>query len=81
VGDGPVEATEAARMLVGERPTPERIEAAAAHAAEKEIDPHGDIHASAAFKRHLARVLTRRALLTAVDRAGDPRAAAAERVA
>ncbi len=79
VGDGPVEATEAAGMLAGERLTAERIEAAAAHAAEHEIDPHGDIHASAAFKRHLARVLTRRALLAAHQRAGGP-GATAERV-
>ena len=38
-------------------------------AARDEINPTGDIHASAAFKKHLAQVLTRRALRAAVERA------------
>ncbi|HEX4953962.1 MAG TPA: xanthine dehydrogenase family protein subunit M [Thermoanaerobaculia bacterium] len=67
-GEGPVEAREAAAMLVGERWTPERVVAAATHAAEREIDPTSDIHATAAFKRHLAGVLTRRALDRAAER-------------
>ncbi len=69
VGGGPVDATEAASLLIGEHPAAELYRAAAEHAAVREIDPTGDIHASAAFKRHLAGVLTRRALETAVARA------------
>ncbi|HYG63821.1 MAG TPA: xanthine dehydrogenase family protein subunit M [Thermoanaerobaculia bacterium] len=69
VGDAPVEASKAAALLVGEALTPERIAAAAEVASREEMDPDGDIHASAAFKRHLARVLTIRALGAAVARA------------
>jgi carbon-monoxide dehydrogenase medium subunit len=68
VGDAPVEARRAAAALAGEAPGPEAF-AAAADAAEAEMEPTGDIHASAAFKRHLARVLTVRALAEAVGRA------------
>jgi aerobic carbon-monoxide dehydrogenase medium subunit len=68
VGEGPVEAREAARSLAGTDLSPAAIEAAAAKANE-EMDPTGDIHATAEFKRHLARVLTARALRVAVDRA------------
>ena len=64
-----MDAAEAASQLVGERASPELIESAAHHAAHSEIDPTSDIHASVAFKRHLAVVLTRRALETAFSRA------------
>ncbi len=70
VGDAPVVARRAAAALVGERPSPAAFAAAAATAAEAEMDPGGDIHASAAFKRHLARVVTQRALAAAAARAG-----------
>lgn len=69
VGDGPVEAREAARLLEGSPPSEEAIAAAADKAAQGEMDPTGDIHASADFKRHLARVLTGRALRRAFARA------------
>jgi carbon-monoxide dehydrogenase medium subunit len=69
VGDGPVEAREAARLLEGAPPSEEAIAAAADKAARDEMDPTGDIHASADFKRHLARVLTGRALRRAFARA------------
>lgn len=70
VGDGPVEAREAARMLVGTDLSEKVIAAAADKASREEMDPTGDIHASADFKRHLARVLTGRALRRASARAG-----------
>jgi len=70
VGDGPVNARQAAEMLKGETPTPELIRAAAEKAARDEIDPGSDIHASAEYRRHLAKVLARRALTQAFDRAG-----------
>jgi len=69
VGDGPVNARQAAEMLLGQTPTPEAIRAAAEKAASDEIDPGSDIHASAEYRRHLAKVLARRALTQAFDRA------------
>lgn len=72
-GDRPVEAREAARLLVGEEIAPPAVEAAAEKASKDEMSPFGDIHATADFKRHLARVLTRRALLQAAARASQGR--------
>ena len=69
VGDGPVNAHQAAEALVGQSPTPETISAAADTAASSDIDPGSDIHASAEYRRHLTRVLGRRALTQAFDRA------------
>jgi len=68
VGDAPVDAARAAAGLVGE-PAGREAFAAAARAAEEDMEPTGDIHATAQFKRHLARVLTVRALTEAVARA------------
>jgi aerobic carbon-monoxide dehydrogenase medium subunit len=67
-GDAPVVAEEAAQLLVGESPAPDLFESAAA-AADKEIEPQGNVHAPVAYQRHLAAVLTRRALLLAFQRA------------
>jgi carbon-monoxide dehydrogenase medium subunit len=67
-GDGPIEARQAAAVLSGQRPGPEAFEQAAA-AAQQEIDPLGNVHASVAYQRHLATVLTRRALAIAAERA------------
>lgn len=69
VGDGPVEAREAARLLAGSPLTDEAIAAAADKAARDEMEPMGDIHATSDFKRHLARVLTGRVLRQALGRA------------
>jgi len=68
-GDGPISAPESAKLLVGNEITPELITAAAEKAAADEIDPGSDIHATAEFRRHLANVLTRRALEEALQRA------------
>jgi carbon-monoxide dehydrogenase medium subunit len=68
-GDGPITAPEAASLLQGEEISPELIRAAAHKAAADEIDPGSDIHATADFRRHLAEVLTRRALEEAYQRA------------
>ncbi len=70
-GDGPVDAKEAARLLVGEAPTEELIDSAAALASGQEITPFGNIHASVEYQRHLANVLTRKALKTAMQRARE----------
>ena len=74
VGDRPVEAREAARLLEGAAVSEgidEAIAAAAEKASRDEMDPTGDIHASSAFKEHLARVLTGRALRRAFARARE----------
>lgn len=71
-GDGPVDAMQAAGGLLGRKPEVAAYDEAAAIASEKEIDPLGNVHASVGFQRHLARVLTRRALEHAFARArGD----------
>jgi CO/xanthine dehydrogenase FAD-binding subunit len=68
-GDGPVDAKEATQSLVGEKLDDKLIESAAAHASEKEITPFGNVHTSAEFQRHLAKVLTRKTLHVALGRA------------
>lgn len=67
LGPRPIDARNAAKQIVGAQPTPDAIRAAV-EAVDSEIDPSADIHASAEFRRHLAQVLTRRALETAVTR-------------
>jgi carbon-monoxide dehydrogenase medium subunit len=71
VGDGPVDAQQAAGLLAGQEPTPQAIRAAAEIAASAEIDPGNDIHASAEYRRHLAGVLAVRALTQAFERAAE----------
>jgi CO/xanthine dehydrogenase FAD-binding subunit len=68
-GDGPISASAAAGMLIGEELTGDLITAVAEKASVDEIDPGSDIHATADFRRHLANVLTRRALEEAFQRA------------
>jgi CO/xanthine dehydrogenase FAD-binding subunit len=69
VGEVPMVAIQAAQSLVGEHITDATIEHAAQHASQQEIDPIGNIHASVSYQRHLAAVLTRRALKLATQRA------------
>jgi len=64
-GETPILATGAAGSLVGGRVGPDAIAAAAAQARD-EIAPVGSVHATIAFQRHLAQVLTRRALAQAL---------------
>ncbi|MCL4265857.1 MAG: xanthine dehydrogenase family protein subunit M [Anaerolineae bacterium] len=70
-GDTPISATQAAALLVGGQ-AGEEVFTAVAHAAQQEITPTTDIHATAEYKRHLAKVLTVRALHTAFSRANTP---------
>ena len=70
-GDGPMDAKDAAQSLVGETLNDRLIEAAAVMASEQEITPYGNVHTSPDFQRHLARVLTQKALKQAVRRAGE----------
>ncbi|HET7090882.1 MAG TPA: xanthine dehydrogenase family protein subunit M [Anaerolineae bacterium] len=69
-GDGPVAAKQAVQLLLGHPPSPDSIAAAANMAVDREITPFGNVHATADYQRHLARVLTRRALKQAFERAG-----------
>jgi carbon-monoxide dehydrogenase medium subunit len=68
-GDGPVLAQNTACILQGERVDEPLIDFAAALASESEITPFGNVHASPEFQRHLAKVLTQKALRQAVQRA------------
>lgn len=62
LADRPVLSERVSSMLVGERPTADAIRSAAEAAAEHDIDPASDIHASSRYRRRLAAVLIRRAL-------------------
>ena len=66
----PIRARDAEAALQSEHPDDELLQAAGALAASA-ADPLGDCHGSAAFRRHLAAVLTRRALATAISRAEE----------
>lgn len=70
-GEVPMVAEKAAQMLVGERPSEELWLETAVSASQNEIDPLSDIHATADYKRHLAKVLTVRALKQAFARAAQ----------
>ncbi len=70
-GDGPVRAPEAEALLQGEQPGNELYRVAAETASQKEIEPLGSVHATVPYQRHLARVLTERALSQAFKRAGE----------
>ncbi|MGH2856762.1 MAG: FAD binding domain-containing protein [Solirubrobacteraceae bacterium] len=61
MGSVPMRATAAEETLRGGDLSPERIAAAAEHAADG-TNPPADLNASTEYKQHLARVLTRRAI-------------------
>jgi len=67
VGETPVDASDAAASLIGQRCTEAAIETVVADVGNA-IDPPGNVHASADYQRHIAGVLTRRALATAHQR-------------
>ena len=71
VGEIPMIARQAAAMLLEVEPSTKLIAEAAHVAAREEIDPTADIHATVEYKRHLAYVLAKRALLQAVRRAAQ----------
>ncbi len=70
VGEGPVRATHAEQALAGTTGDAAALRTAA-DAVQRDIDPSSDIHASSAYRRQLASVLTRRALAAAIGRAAD----------
>ncbi len=67
LGSGPIRAAASEKEVQGKALNPENIAAAAAKAAE-EADPDEDIYASAEYKRHIAAVLARRAIESAIQR-------------
>jgi CO/xanthine dehydrogenase FAD-binding subunit len=69
----PFRARAAEAALIGASPTADTL-AAAAHAATADLEPATDVHGSAAYRAHLATVITRRALTTAAERASARRA-------
>ena len=72
VGPTPVRVAAAEDLVLGAEPTPERL-AEAADAARDALDPQSDAFVSGAYRRHLAGVLARRALMRAVARAREVR--------
>jgi aerobic carbon-monoxide dehydrogenase medium subunit len=70
VGDTPVRATAVEEALAGAEPSEDAI-AAAADRAARDLDPPSDPHGSAAYRRHLAVVMTRRAVSEAAARARE----------
>jgi carbon-monoxide dehydrogenase medium subunit len=67
LGSGPIRAAASETELQGKVLNPQNIAAAAAKAAQ-EADPDDDIYASAEYKRHMAIVLARRAIESAIQR-------------
>jgi carbon-monoxide dehydrogenase medium subunit len=70
VGETPVDASSAADALVGHRLTEAATRDVAA-SVQAMIDPAGNVHATADYQRHIAGVLTERALQTAYQRVRD----------
>jgi aerobic carbon-monoxide dehydrogenase medium subunit len=72
ISDVPVRATAAEDLLIGEPPSDELFDAAAA-AATAGLDPPADLHGSAEYRKKIAATLVRRCLSEAAGRAGSTR--------
>ncbi len=68
VAETPIRVQAAEALLIGGHPGEALFDAAAARATAN-LDPDTDLHASAAYRRHVASVLVSRALHTAAERA------------
>lgn len=73
VGEIPMVADQAAALMIGQLPSSDLIAETAMNAAQNEIEPAGDIHATTDYKRHLAYVLGKRAIQQAAARAREAR--------
>jgi carbon-monoxide dehydrogenase medium subunit len=69
VGDGPVDAANAAASLIGKTPDAAAFKEAGRIASQEDMHPFGNVHATPEYQRHLSAVLTERALATATQRA------------
>jgi carbon-monoxide dehydrogenase medium subunit len=69
MGSTPLRATAVEEALVGRPATEDAVREAAAHAADG-ANPPSDLNGDADYRRHLATVLTRRAVLSAAGRNG-----------
>ncbi len=69
VGSTPVRASAAEAVLIGNKPTADLFATAAAKVDESITEPLDDVHATGAYRRHVAQALTRRALPHAFARA------------
>jgi len=67
-GPGPVRLSGAEQALLGSRADEAAIQSAG-RAAMREVEPESDLHASAAYRRRIAGVMTARAVARAVERA------------
>ena len=70
VGRTPLRVAEAESLLVGQAPTP-YLSGQTVNAVRAAMEPDSDLHASADYRRHLAGVLTSRALAAAWRRAKE----------
>lgn len=70
VGDTPIDASSAAGVLFGRALSEAALRDVAA-SVQTMIEPSGSVHATADYQRHIAGVLTERALQTAYQRARD----------
>jgi carbon-monoxide dehydrogenase medium subunit len=73
MGEGPFRAHDAEQVLTGRRlagAEAQRTIAEAAASVIAAVDPADDVHASSAYRRHLAGVMAARALEAAVARRG-----------
>jgi CO/xanthine dehydrogenase FAD-binding subunit len=68
VGETPVDTSSAADELIG-HPLTDKVAVDIAAAVQAIIEPAGSVHATADYQRHVAGVLTERALTTAYQRA------------
>ena len=68
VGETPMRATEAERLLAGQHYSA-AVVAAAVEAIRAAVEPNTDLHASSAYRRHLVGILAQRAIAKAWDRA------------
>jgi len=71
MGSTPLRATAVEEALVGQPASEDAVRTAAARAADG-ADPPSDLNGDADYRRHLATVLTRRAVLAAAGRNGLP---------
>jgi aerobic carbon-monoxide dehydrogenase medium subunit len=69
VGETPVDASEAVASLIGTDCSDDAIDAAAVE-VQGAIEPSGNVHGTADYQRHIAGVLAKRTLATALQRAG-----------